>query len=188
MRFLASLALCAAALPAAANDFLPQLEAMVASDLAAWTTDPAIIAAIQAQNARTAGYNEAQILEMDNAWRAEVGTSTTPTIDMVMNAPLSAELLNRVEGSMGQMTEVFVMDAVGLNVAASGVTSDMWQGDEAKWQETYAVGAGAIHFGDVEYDESTQQYLTQISMTVSDPATGEPIGAITFGINAESLL
>ena len=188
MRLVASLALCAAALPAAANDFLPQLEALVETELAAWAADPAIIAAIRAQNVRTAGYGEAQVLEMDNAWRAEVGTAATPTIDMVMNAPLSSELLNRVEGSMGRMTEVFVMDAVGLNVAASGVTSDMWQGDEAKWQETYGVGAGAVHYGEVEYDESTQQYLTQVSMTVSDPVTGEPIGAITFGINAESLL
>ena len=188
MRLFASLALCAIALPAAANDFLPQLEAMVEAELAAWATDPAIVAAITARNTETAAYSEARILELDNAWRSEVGTGSTPTIDIVMGAPLSAELQNRVNASMGRLTEVFVMDAVGLNVAASGVTSDMWQGDEAKWQETYPRGAGAVHYGEVEFDESTQQYLTQISMTVVDPATGQAIGAITFGVNAESLL
>ncbi len=38
------------------------------------------------------------------------------------------------------MTEVFVMDARGLNVAASDVTSDYWQGDEEKFSETFPKG------------------------------------------------
>lgn len=79
------------------------------------------------------------------------------------------------------------MDAHGLNVAASGTTSDYWQGDEAKFTETYSRGAGAIHVGDVEFDESASGYLGQVSAPIVDPATNTVIGAITVGLNAEML-
>jgi hypothetical protein len=80
------------------------------------------------------------------------------------------------------------MDAQGLNVAASGITSDMWQGDEAKFQKTYSVGADASHFGDVELDESSRRYQAQISLTIVDAASGAAIGAVTVGIDAEALM
>jgi hypothetical protein len=80
------------------------------------------------------------------------------------------------------------MDRHGLNVAASAITSDMWQGDEAKFTETYSIGAGAVHFSEVELDESTQRYQAQISVTIVDPSSGEPIGAMTVGVDAEALL
>ena len=182
------LSLTAFSLPAAADEFMPELEAMVQAELLPMASDPAIIAAITAQNMRTGAYDEAEILALDTMWREEVGAATSPTIDAVLGAPLSTELQSRVAASEGRLTEVFVMDSVGLNVASSGITSDMWQGDEAKWQETYGVGPDAVHYGEVAFDESAQAYLTQVSITVSDPATGEAIGAITFGINAESLL
>ena len=70
-----------------------------------------------------------------------------------------------MEETGGAITEVFVMDAQGLNVAASGPTSDYWQGDEAKFQETYLKGAEAIHVSEVEFDESSQTYSVQVSVT-----------------------
>ena len=106
----------------------------------------------------------------------------------VLNNPVSDALRARIEASMGAMTEVFIMDEHGLNVAASAVTSDMWQGDEAKFQDTYGKGAGSVHIGEVELDESTQRYQGQISVTIVDPDTGAPIGALTVGVDAESLL
>ena len=96
-------------------------------------------------------------------------------------------LREQVEASGGVITEVFIMDARGLNVAASATTSDFWQGDEAKHSETYGKGVDAVHFGEVEFDESTQSYQGQISMTLTDPATGEAIGALTVGVDAEAL-
>ena len=73
-------------------------------------------------------------------------------------------------------------------MAQSAATSDYWQGDEAKWQQTYAAEDGALHISEVEFDDSTGFYQTQASMPIVDPATGEKIGAITFGINVQSLL
>ncbi len=80
------------------------------------------------------------------------------------------------------------MDAHGLNVAASDVTSDFWQGDEEKFTETYGRGSGSVHFSEVEFDESTQRYQAQISLTIMDPTTNQPIGAMTIGIDPEALM
>ena len=79
------------------------------------------------------------------------------------------------------------MDAKGLNVGQSAITSDFWQGDEAKFRDTYLVGADALHFSEIELDESTGRYQAQISFTVSDEATGESLGAVTVGVDAELL-
>ncbi|WP_197466328.1 MULTISPECIES: hypothetical protein [unclassified Oleiphilus] len=77
------------------------------------------------------------------------------------------------------------MDNQGANVAMTNKTSDYWQGDEAKWQESFKDGAGAVHIGDVEFDESAQAYLVQVSVPVMDGGTA--IGAITIGINLDDL-
>ncbi|GMG81896.1 hypothetical protein LNKW23_11090 [Paralimibaculum aggregatum] len=181
---LALTALLAAA-PAGANEFTPLLEALVDSDIRAVVQDPVLIAAIRAQNAETAGLTETEILARDQDWRAQVGTAETPLINRVLSGPAAEHLRAAAEASGGLFTEIFAMDAVGLNVAASGVTSDYWQGDEAKWQETFPTGAA--HIGEIELDESTQAYQAQVSVVVRDPETGSPIGAATFGVNVELL-
>ncbi len=167
------------------NEFAPMLEEIATTEVAAAVENAAVLDAIRAQNAMTAGLSEADILARDREWRAQVGAANTPLIDGVLSSPAADHLRAVSEASGGLFTEIFVMDAVGLNVAASGVTSDYWQGDEAKWQETYPVGA--THIGEVEYDESTQTYQAQISVPVRDPRTGETIGAATFGVNLELL-
>ena len=105
----------------------------------------------------------------------------------MLGAPASARLVAARDGAVGLFTEIFAMDDKGLNVAASDVTSDYWQGDEAKWKSTYAVGAGAVHISEVEFDESSQSYQAQVSVTVVDPDSGAPIGALTVGVNVEFL-
>ncbi len=176
----------AAALPAGANELEPQMREYASTNVAEWVANPVLVEAIRAQNGTTSGYSQADIDAMDQAWRAEVGTPDSATISPVMNNEASAFLRDIVEAQGGVVTEIFIMDSRGLNVAASDVTSDYWQGDEAKFQETYPKGAGAIHIGDVEFDESSQAYQGQISMTVVDPGSSEVLGAITVGVNAEA--
>ncbi|MDX1785473.1 MAG: hypothetical protein R3210_05050, partial [Roseovarius sp.] len=99
--------------------------------IAQWAQSDILVQAITEQNARTAAYDQARIDELDQAWRAEVGASQTPTITPVLTNTASEFLREQVAASGGTITEVFIMDARGLNVAASDVTSDFWQGDEA---------------------------------------------------------
>lgn len=183
---LLSAPLVVAASLAQAVDAPPAMRAFVEADIMSWAQSAQVIDAINSQNAETAGSSEAQIIEWDTTWRAQVGQSDQPLISDVMGRDLSTFLGEQVEASGGRITEIFVMDAVGLNVAASDVTSDYWQGDEAKFTETYGAGSGAVFVDAIEFDESTQSYQGQISVTLSDPATGEAIGAMTIGLNAEA--
>ena len=105
----------------------------------------------------------------------------------MLSRPLSDFLSQLQEDSDGIVTEIFVMDNRGLNVGQSQVTSDYWQGDEAKWQETFLVGPDAMLIGGIEYDESTRKWQSQLSLPIVDPANGAVIGAITVGIDLAAM-
>ncbi|WP_417247731.1 hypothetical protein [Celeribacter sp.] len=192
LRFM-TLAVAAAALPFTvtaasaddANHFAPQMELFLSLTVQAWVSDDVAIDAIRAQNSRTGDLSEAEILALDKKWRA--AQVSDPIIADVLNNPFSDFLRTQSAQYEGVVTEVFVTDAKGLNVAATVPTSDYWQGDEAKHQESFGKGAGAIHIGGMEVDESTGVYQGQASMTISDPETGDPIGAITVGVLPEML-
>lgn len=176
------------ALPTFADEFAPVMRDYFENNVAGWITDGALVDAIRAQNAKTAAYNQSDIDTLDQTWRAQVGTADASLVDATLNHPASGFLRDQVMASGGVITEAFAMDALGLNVAASSATSDYWQGDEAKFQQTYGKGVGAVHVADVEFDESTQTYSGQVSAVIVDPDTNTPIGAITIGLNAEALM
>lgn len=170
-----------------ANEFADQLTALAKSEVAAFAGSPQIIEAVKAQNSETAGYDQARIDALDKQWRAEVGASDQPLISATLAKAASKYLQQVKENGAGLYTEIFVMDAKGLNVAQSDATSDYWQGDEAKWQETFLKGKDGLHISDVEQDESTQTYQSQLSISIVDPADGSVIGAVTVGVNVEML-
>jgi len=185
--FLPLAVLLAAAPALAADDFTPALQAYLASDIAPWAADPVLVAAINAQNAVTAGYDQARIDALDQEWQATVGTGGNALVAGVLTGPAADFLRARIAESGGTVTEAFVTDAKGLNVAASDPTSDYWQGDEDKFQKVFPAPDG-VFISDVELDESTQRYQGQISLTITDPATGAAIGTLTVGVDAESLI
>jgi hypothetical protein len=152
-----------------------------------WISNDTVIQAVKAQNAKHAGLSQADIDNMDKDWVAQTGASSKPMIDAVLGNALSQFLQQQQGAAGGVVTEIFVMDNRGLNVGQSEVTSDFWQGDEAKWQKTYQAGPDAIFVDEVEMDESTQAFQSQVSMSIVDPATGEVIGAITVGVNIDAL-
>ena len=183
----ATLAIALMALPAHTEGISAQVLDLVSKELRAWSTDPALVAAVIAANEAHAPLTQAQIDSLDTAWKAEVDSASRPTIDPVLSSPVSQALKAKVEASGGKVVEAFVTDNRGLNVAQSGVTSDFWQGDEAKFLETFPKGADAVHVSDPEFDESTQSYQVQASFAVTDPATGAPIGSMTLGLDAETI-
>ena len=164
------------------------LRAYAEAQLTGWIENAGLIDAIRAQNDAHAGLTQADIDQLDLDWRAQRKLDDQPLIDRLLSQPASEWLRAQQSETANFVTEVFAMDNKGLNVAQSVETSDFWQGDEAKWQKTYGNGSGDIHISEVEYDESTGTYQSQVSMPISDPASGELIGAITFGINVQSLL
>ncbi|TCO70456.1 hypothetical protein [Rhodovulum euryhalinum] len=177
-----------AASGANAGDYDTQMAAYLESSVRSWATSPVIIDAVLAGNAQNGGYDQAKIDELDTAWRAQVGSGSAPLIEPVITGPVADYLREQMAATGGQITEIILMDAKGLNVAASDVTSDYWQGDEEKHSMTFVVGPDAVHFGEIEFDESSQRYQAQISFTITDPASGAPIGAMTVGVDGEAFM
>ena len=153
-----------------------------------WAGDAKVIQAVKDQNAKHESLNQTDIDKLDKQWRAETKSGSKPMIDEVLANTLSQFLKSVKNNGQGIYTEIFVMDNRGLNVGQSDVTSDYWQGDEAKWKKTFKVGPEAVHIGKVKKDESTQTFQSQISIAIADPATKQVIGAVTVGIDVERVL
>lgn len=170
------------------NVFESDLAVLARTRLAEVARSPRVIAAVREQNRQTAQYTQEQITELDEQWirEAESG-SHGPLIAGVLDHEVSRYLARLQDDSRGLFTEIILMDAVGLNVAVSRVTTDYWQGDEDKWQKTFLAGPHSLHIGPLEEDLSTRTVQSQVSLPVVDPQTGEPIGALTFGIDVEEL-
>jgi hypothetical protein len=101
-----------------------------------------------------------------------------------MKNDLSAFLRGIKAASGGVITEIFVMDNLGLNVGQTDGTGDYMQGDEAKWQKTYPVSAFAVFIDEVEEDGGIN--VSQSSLTVARENSAR-LGAITIGINVDAL-
>lgn len=177
----AVLLLVAALGPALAGEPAPDsVKQLAATKLAAYGQDPVIVAAVKAANAE--GRTMAQIQARDTEWMA------TPGLDAGMEAMQNSACgkhLQEMRDATPYLSEIFVMDNQGANVAMSDKTSDYWQGDEAKFKNSYADGKGGLDISDVKFDDSTQAYLVQVSVPVKDGDV--VIGAITFGIDVDKL-
>jgi len=171
----------------AAEDHVELIRSKVLAQAQALASDPRVIAAVESQNRKSAGLGQSDIDRLDKQWRSETAATSRPLIDGVLANELSQFLGKVKTDGRGLYTEIFVMDNKGLNVGQSDVTSDYWQGDEDKWQKTYGKGANAVLIDDVEFDESTQSFQSQLSLPVVDGGTGDVVGAITIGINVDLL-
>jgi len=150
------------------------------STLAAVGSDPAVVAAVKAQNAE--GKSLADIQAMDAKWKAQAGV--VDYMAALMDSALGKHL-KAIQAKEAYYAEIFVMDNQGANVAMTDKTSDYWQGDEGKFKNSFAGGKGAVFVDEVEFDDSSQTYLVQVSVPVMDG--GKAIGAITFGIDVDKI-
>lgn len=151
-----------------------------------WANDQKVINALNAQNQANAALTQAQIDALDKDWRGGVDSGGNALTKKVLDNDLSQYLKKLQADSKGLYTEIIVMDNKGLNAGQSSMTSDYWQGDEPKFSKSFGAGKGAVFVDEVEQDESTQAFQSQISATISD-AAGNPIGAVTIGINVDGL-
>ncbi|MFW2374452.1 MAG: hypothetical protein ACN4GM_15100 [Gammaproteobacteria bacterium] len=161
--------------------------ALLQSDASAWLSDPLLIEAVKRQNAQHASLTQRDIDRLDKTWRSENKSSDQPTIDSVLKNKLSVFLQNVANNSNGLYSEIIIMDNKGLNVGQSKISSDFWQGDEAKWQKTFLAGPQALYIDKIEYDDSSHSFQIQASVPVIDPATKANIGAVTIGLAMRQL-
>ena len=187
MRVLASAMLAVAVLGGASGASASEIPDKIIEELRAIMVSRVALISLAAQNGQLAGIDSAAIERLDQQWRAETESDNQPLIAQLMGNPLSSYLIRKKAESNGLFTEMFVFDAQGMNVGQSSVTSDYWQGDEDKYQKTFAVGPDAVFVDEIEHDDATRQNRRQVSFTIVDPETGKPVGAATVEINVDEL-
>ncbi|HMA13804.1 MAG: hypothetical protein ACM35H_06970 [Bacteroidota bacterium] len=150
-----------------------------------WSGSPVVLMTLEASNARYAGIDQAGIDALDKQWVAEREVEDQPLITAVLSSPLSNYLTRIQADSQGLFTAIFVMDGSGLNAGQSAITSDFWQGDEAKFQNTFQVGPDAIFVDDIEINEDTGTEIAQLNMSIAQD--GKVVGAVTVDVNLTEL-
>ncbi|HON90898.1 MAG TPA: hypothetical protein PLT20_00200 [Sedimentisphaerales bacterium] len=136
---------------------------------------------VAAQNAK--GVSLADIQAIDKQWME--AEDELPIQAEKMNNACALEI-KKIAKTLPILGETFVMDNQGANVGQNALTSDYWQGDEAKWKESYKDGKGGVDFGKRQLDKSTNVVDQKISLPVIDEQ-GKVIGAVCFGVKVELL-
>ncbi len=170
-----------------ADAYGERLEELIKTELLDWVYDESVIETLRHQNAITLNLTEEDIAALDRKWRSGINAPENDLIQDVLKRSASLHLAELQASSRGLVTEAFIMDKRGLNVAQSAVTTDYWQGDEVHFTQSFGNGANSIYIGQVELDESSLAFQRTVSVAISDPDTAEVIGAATFGINLELL-
>lgn len=150
-----------------------------AARLQAWGSDPTIVAAVKAQNAKRA--TAAQVKSLDEQWSAGKAEALVKQV----TTGACADHLRTLVAAHAGYGETFIMDNQGALVCATAKTTDYWQGDEAKWQRAFNEGKGEVFIDRPKFDDSSSQRLAQISVPVLD--NGAAIGAVTVGISIDKL-
>ncbi len=143
-----------------------------------------------------------ELLARDRTWQqvAESGQPLPAWMGEILHSPLSKSLADWQRQQQGQYTEVFISAATGQLLASSRLTSDYWQGDEEKLQQTLRQakqdGPSALTGwmdrngngpnGFIDYDPSSQRFISHLSYPLW--YDGQIVAVITFGIQVEEVL
>lgn len=166
-----------------------QISAYFDEHVAPWVTSELIVNTLRNQNAQTRRLERDEVRALDDAWRQEVGTDgiERPMVEEVMARPISLFLQERQQEADWMIVEIILMDARGLNAGLSVPSSDYWQGDEAKFMNTFALASHEPTIDVIEFEAETGLLISQVSNTIFDPDTGKAIGAITVAVNMNKL-
>lgn len=160
---------------------------------------PELRAAAAAGSARPFDRRAAE--ELDREWQRDTA-ATAKRLDVLSSA--ASRFLADLSRNDPVLREILVTDRFGRLVAASNVTSDYLQADEAWWSEAFDQGRGRIAVSDVRRDESAGVYAFEIAVPVtsaqSDVVEGvmkivadsremlAGIGGAEFGSTSEAML
>lgn len=145
---------------------LPAIEALA--------TEPAIIAAIKAQN--DAPSADAQSMTQDK-WK------TLPVLDGFVRALTKNDAAAVLKAKKDEtVAEAFVSSAGGTKVAFLAKTTSWSHKGKPKHDKPMA---GETWIGEVETDESTGQQQIQVAVPVMD--AGKPIGSLVVGLSISKL-
>ncbi|MFT5172306.1 MAG: hypothetical protein ACI8W7_000470 [Gammaproteobacteria bacterium] len=137
--------------------------------------NPLLVRATLRQNLQKLTVDE--IKARDVAWR---GSKELTPFKRSLQSSGAGTFLKQTVTRLAAISEAFLTDNQGANVAAYPATSDYWQGDEEKWSASFNAAKGKVFIGKLELDESTQIHAIQISAPVIE--RGKTIGVLVVGV------
>lgn len=140
--------------------------------------DSQLVALVARSNANP--QDVAKLKALDVRWQKK--DNVEAFVKELMASPASQRLA-AVMGKHPYLPEAFIMNAQGTIIGETNRTSTYWKGEQEKFTAAYAGGSGAIWYGKLEFDESTNTNSVQISVPVVKG--GKAIGAICFTVNVD---
>lgn len=160
------------------EEWLNRVDPLLAPDVRALQTlanNQVIRDAVKSQNSKRVSLDK--IKQIDKEWK---GTKELTPFKRSLQGGNAGILLKQTVVLNAIYGELFLTDNQGANVATYPATSDYWQGDEAKFTESFK-GGGRVFVGPVEYDDSSKSVSIQISVPVFDEAN-RVIGVLVGGV------
>jgi hypothetical protein len=130
-------------------------------------------------------FDQGRVTELDGQWIAD-GAATAERLG-ILTTPASQFLADLVKNDTAYR-EVLVTDRHGRLVAASGITSDYFQADEAWWYQAWDNGRGRVSVSDVGRDESAQVYAFEIAVPVHEPGSDAVAGVMKIVADSRETL
>jgi hypothetical protein len=134
-------------------------------------TDAQILKEIRAKNA--SGETMEEVQRKDKEWMQNPQFPLRKTLSENACAQKLREL---IKGD-ANVVEAILMDKHGANVCVSSVTTDYWQGDEAKFQKTFDADK-EVFVDEPAFDQSTGVFAIQLNVLIRDGQS--KIGALTL--------
>jgi hypothetical protein len=126
---------------------------------------------------------------LDVEWIAKVRNGDISlAASNILENDLSQYLRKFQQASSGHVAEAFVFNLRGEVIGMNRVTSDFDQSDETKFQMTDNLNRGHAQIDDILFDGSTRSFLSQITVPVIDPDTGNVMAALTVGLDVSAAL
>ena len=124
--------------------------------------------------------------QLDHQWAQQVRDNTSILAERYLKLEGSQFLQVWQKQMQGVITEIIVTDKQGKNVIISEVTTDYWQGDEAKFLNMYQQDDD-YYIDTVEFDESTKHFQVQFSVPIFDKEN-QHMGVLILGVDIEKAL
>jgi hypothetical protein len=144
---------------------------------------PDIRAAAAAGSTRAFDQRAAETL--DREWQRD-SAGTAKRLDILNSS--ASRFLADLSRNDPVLREILVTDRFGRLVAASNVTSDYMQADEAWWSEAFDQGRGRISISDVTRDQSAGVYAFEIVVPVTSAESKNIEGVMKIVADSREML
>jgi ABC-type amino acid transport substrate-binding protein len=132
--------------------------------------------------------NLSQILNLDAQWQALAPQRYSEMARRVADQPASIAMEKWQQDRESLITEIMLTNSIGTLVAMSQLTSDFWQGDEAKFEYHIRSDTPSLFVSPIHYDASTARFQVTVSMPVIVEGQWLPAGVLAIGLDVEQAL